>query len=272
MPHAPQDNEAPVAQTGLLQESAALVRFLSRIPLPSLAQWDRLDVPPDFRRAARSIPLAGLVINLPSVVVLLLLAPSALPSSIVALLAIGTCVAVQGCLHEDGLADVFDGFFGGHTPKRRLEIMKDSRIGAFGAGALILSLSLRWLLLGAALERFGTAGAVAAFLFAESCGRLGMTWLWHKMPPAYHGGLTTRYGIPRLGAALQASLFIGIIGLFCLLALPFLPVALGCLISALVIWGTSQISLVKIKGVTGDVLGATQQIGSIGFFLGLLLL
>lgn len=272
MTHAPQDNEAPVAQTGVLQEAAALVRFLSRIPLPSLGAWDRLDMAPDFRRAARSVPLAGLFINLPSLVILLVLAPSALPSSVVALLAIATCVAVQGCLHEDGLADVFDGFFGGHTPERRLEIMKDSRIGAFGAGALILSLSLRWLLLGAALNQFGTGGAIAAFLLAESCGRLGMVWLWHKMPPAYHGGLSTRFGIPRYSACLQASVFVGLIALVCLMALPLNAVVIGGAVSAGLMWGASQISMAKIKGITGDVLGASQQIGSIGFFLGLLLM
>lgn len=165
------EDSAPVS-TGILAEVAGLVRFLSRIPLPQMGRNDQLNKAPDFRLSARSIPLAGVIISLPSLFVLVALSPSALPSSVIALLAVATSAAVQGCLHEDGFADVFDGFFGGHTAEQRLEIMKDSRIGAFGASALILSLSLRWLLLASLLDRFGGVGAAFGFLAAETAGRL----------------------------------------------------------------------------------------------------
>lgn len=270
MPHSQHPDDSAQSSDSLIAEIFELVRFFSRLPIPKLGEWDRLDKAPDFRMSARSIPLAGAVITLPSLIVLVVLSASALPASVVALLTVAVLVAVQGCLHEDGLADVFDGFFGGHTAERRLEIMKDSRIGAFGAAALVLSLSLRWLLVAALLERFSGFGAALGFLAAETAGRLGMVWIWHLMPPAYQGGLSTRFGIPNKKAAMRASEITAALVLLSLFALSFWQFVLGSVVSALLVWGLSFVAKSKIKGITGDVLGATQQIGSLGFLLGVL--
>ncbi len=256
----------------VLSEVAELVRFFSRIPLPKLGKWDDLNTAPDFRLRARSIPLAGAVISLPSIVVLLVLSQSALSSGVVALLAIAVVAAVQGCLHEDGLSDVVDGFFGGHTAERRLEIMKDSRIGAFGTVALVLSLSLRWLLLSSLLETFGGLGAALGYLAAETAGRTGMVWIWHTVPAAYQGGLSTRFGIPTKTALYQAACFGLPFVVISLFYLSFWQVVLGALVSFVLVWALAKLSFSKIKGVTGDVLGAAQQVGSLGFLLGALCL
>jgi adenosylcobinamide-GDP ribazoletransferase len=112
---------------------AACIRFFSRLPLPRLGKWDDPAALPAFQRMARAAPLAGVLVALPAALVGLLLGFTALPHLAIGLLMTGALAAVTGGLHEDGLADVADGFFGGHTPERRLEIMKDSRIGSFGA-------------------------------------------------------------------------------------------------------------------------------------------
>ncbi len=262
--------DSPPPSTFLLAEVAELVRFFSRIPLPKLGEWDELNTAPDFRVRARSIPLAGIVISLPSMLVVLVLSASALPSSVIALLAVVAAAAVQGCLHEDGLSDVADGFFGGHTAERRLEIMKDSRIGAFGSVALVLSLSLRWLLVAALLEAYGGLGAALGFLAAETTGRFGMVWLWQQLPPAYQGGLSTRFGIPENIAVYWAACFALPLLVVSLFYLSIFQVILGTIVGLVLIWALARLALAKIKGITGDVLGAAQQIGSLGFLLGVL--
>ncbi|KZL21066.1 Cobalamin synthase [Pseudovibrio axinellae] len=256
----------------ILAEIAELVRFFSRIPLPKLGKWDSLEKLPDFSTSTRSIALAGIIISLPSMLVLFILSLGSLPGPVIALLAVATAAAVQGCLHEDGMADVVDGFFGGHTAERRLEIMKDSRIGAFGTVALVLSLSLRWLLLSVLLEVFGGAGAALGFLAAETTGRLGMVWIWHKIPAAYQGGLSTRFGVPKNIAVYWATLFALLPLALCLFYLSFGQVVMGVLVGLLLVWVLARLSRAKIKGITGDVLGAAQQIGSIGFLLGAFIL
>ncbi|AEV37063.1 Cobalamin (5'-phosphate) synthase CobS/CobV [Pseudovibrio sp. FO-BEG1] len=254
----------------ILAEVAELVRFFSRIPLPKLGRWDDLNTAPDFRLRSRSIPLAGVVISLPSMLVLWLLSQSALPAAVVALIAVGVAAAVQGCLHEDGLSDVVDGFFGGHTAERRLEIMKDSRIGAFGTVALVLSLSLRWLLLATLLEAFGGFGTALGYLAAETIGRVGMVWIWHTMPAAYQGGLSTRFGVPENIAVYWAGCFALPLIAVSLFFLSFWQVVIGAGVSFVLVWALAKLSLTKVKGITGDVLGAAQQIGSLGFLLGVL--
>ncbi len=270
MPDDKHSEDSLPAASSILAEVAELVRFFSRIPLPKSGSRDDLNTAPDFRLCARSIPLAGIVISLPGMLVLLVLSQSNLSAAIVALLAVAVATAVQGCLHEDGLSDVVDGFFGGHTAERRLEIMKDSRIGSFGTVALVLSLSLRWLLLSMLLERFGGMGAALGYLAAETAGRVGMIWIWNTVPPAYHGGLSTRFGIPQNKAVSQAACYALPLLIITLFYLSFWQVATGAALSFVVVGALAKLSLAKIKGITGDVLGAAQQVGSLGFLLGVL--
>jgi adenosylcobinamide-GDP ribazoletransferase len=110
----------------------AAVQFLTLIPARSSATP---------ASAAMFFPLVGAVLGLAAGAIRVY-AP--LPSPIAALLALGFLVAVTGALHEDGLADVADAFRAGRSPERILAILKDSRIGTFGAAALVLTLLLRW--------------------------------------------------------------------------------------------------------------------------------
>lgn len=220
---------------------------------------------------ARAAPLAGVIVALPAALVGLCLGYTALPHLAIGLLMTGALAAVTGGLHEDGLADVADGFFGGHTPERRLEIMKDSRIGSFGALTLIVSVGLRASLLAALLDRFGPVATMLIFLGAEALSRALLVWQWTVLPSARPDGLGTRFGQPDRNSAGQAA----IAGALCLLPAAFSvsisSLALGLIAALACAKGTGKLAQAKIGGYTGDVLGALQQITGLGFLLGILI-
>ena len=121
------------------RDVADALRFFTRLSVSAPALAAPLDIP----RIAWAAPVAGAVVGLVGALVLALTALLGLPPLLRAGLATAALVAATGALHEDGLADVADGFGGGATRARKLEIMRDSRIGAYGAIALALSLILR---------------------------------------------------------------------------------------------------------------------------------
>src|SRR5580693_4709978 len=130
------------------RDVADALRFFTRLrlgePGPSAAL--------DFGRIAWAAPVAGAAVGLAGAVVLALTTLLGLPLLLRAGLATAALVAATGALHEDGLADVADGFGGGATRARKLEIMRDSQVGAYGAIALALALILRIGALAAALD------------------------------------------------------------------------------------------------------------------------
>ncbi|MEC7259603.1 MAG: adenosylcobinamide-GDP ribazoletransferase, partial [Pseudomonadota bacterium] len=139
--------------------------LLTRLPLPRL---------PDaaFQHQARVVwafPLAGLIVGGLGALAGMLALHAGLPATVAAGLALVVHCAATGAMHEDGLADTLDGLWGGHTRERRLEIMKDSTVGAYGAIALVLSLGLRWALFAALLPV--APGAIVA---AACLSRAGM--------------------------------------------------------------------------------------------------
>jgi len=243
-----------------LADLAGCVRFFSRLPLPRLGAWDDPAKIPDFSRAARALPLAGLVIAAPALVVILLLHWRDAPALIAAFIYVGLLVVAGGGLHEDGLADMADGFGGGATRQKKLDIMKDSRIGAYGVLALILAVGLKI----AALAHLYSAlplGAFAAMLIlAVTASRFVMLFLWHGLANARPGGLADKAGRPGRRAVDIGGGLVLIVLVLCAPALA--PHALAGLASCIVL----TIALVgstaqrHIGGQTGDVLGAGQQI------------
>src|SRR5437868_4014872 len=97
----------------------------------------------DIARASWALPLAGALVGLLGAIAYWLAHAVGLPPLPAGALALATTLVATGCLHEDGLADTADGFGGGTTRERKLEIMRDSRIGSYGGCALMLSLLLR---------------------------------------------------------------------------------------------------------------------------------
>ncbi|MBT8411793.1 MAG: adenosylcobinamide-GDP ribazoletransferase, partial [Octadecabacter sp.] len=155
-------------------------------------------------------------------------------------------------------ADSADGLWGGWEKDRRLEIMKDSRIGAYGVLALVLSLGLRWVALIAVVE----AGALWPVVIGTAAlSRAAMVGLMYALPNARTGGLSRSVGRPPRAAALLASGIGG--GVWLVLSASGGPL-FAALIAAVV---CGLIAQAKIGGQTGDILGATQQITEIAVLL-----
>ncbi len=241
--------------------------FLSRLPLR--ATW--LEGSTDsLKTSVRAFPLAGAVLGLLAGIALLISDYLSLPALVSSLIAIGALAAMTGALHEDGLGDSADGFFGASTPQRRLEIMKDSRIGTFAALILIIWTGLKVVLLATLIERAGPCYATLALIGAESASRAAMLALWYGLPSARPGGLADNLGQPS-----WETLFCGcLIGLG-ILALTSIPVAgvagfiKALLFSVVLVFGFARLCVAKIRGQTGDTLGAAQQICTLAVLLGL---
>ncbi|WP_179379133.1 adenosylcobinamide-GDP ribazoletransferase [Jannaschia marina] len=180
--------------------------------------------------------------------------------AVAAMLVLATQIMLTGALHEDGLADVADGFWGGFTPERRREIMRDSRIGAYGVIALVLTLTIRWSLIATALIQLNPL----AIVIAATVSRAPMAVLMRWLPPARPDGLSRDSGVPAAGVTLIAV---------ALAALALLGAGWsGFLAAALVtgvLLGTGLLARRKIGGQTGDVLGAVQQMSEIAVLVAL---
>src|ERR1700735_436557 len=153
--------------------------FLTRLRLPALSAW-----PADaVARAAWAFPVVGAAVGVLGGGVALIASRLGLPIPAASLLGLGATILATGALHEDGLADSADGLGGGQTRERKLEIMRDSRIGSYGAIALFISLGLRWAAVAALLG--GAAGAVlGALVAAHALSRAGLPVIMFYLEPA----------------------------------------------------------------------------------------
>lgn len=243
------------------------LRFYSRLPVPASADDHRV---PDFRLIPRALPLAALLIALPAALLLWGAGAAGLSPLLAASLAVTALVVATGAFHEDGLADSADGLFGGHTPERRLDIMKDSRVGSFGSAALILSLLLRASALASVLEAAGPAGTAAAILCAAPWSRCEALRHLANEPPARGSGAAAAVGRPSpatVAIALALSGAAGL-GLAWLAGLPLAGFVLGAVLASLAGGGLAIVARRLIGGQTGDIAGACQQIGEIAIYLG----
>ncbi len=245
--------------TGGLWPVAVAFALLTRLPLPRL---------PDAAfahqaRAAWAFALVGLVVGAVVAGIGIVALWSGLPATAAAGLVLTVQMVLTGAMHEDGLADTADGFWGGYTPDRRLEIMRDSQIGTYGVLALILVTGLRWMAI-AALLGSGIAGLLAVAALSRGVLPALMTGL----PPARGDGLSASVGQPSWRVALT-SLALACVLAFGLLGAPALVLlVVACGAAA----GVSALARVKIGGQTGDVLGATQQLSETAMLLTLVLL
>lgn len=252
-----------------IAETAAMVRFFSRLPVPALGRFDDLGRPPPFARAIRMLPFAALVIAAPAAFLAALLDGSDLSSLVVATLTVIAATLTTGAFHEDGLADVADAFAGGATVARRLEIMKDSRVGAFGAVALAAQFVLRVALLADLLDRF-EAGVGLLVLCVAPLARVGAVSLLTVLPPARPDGLARAAGRPEpvaLGIAGVAAvaIFVALAGLVVGPHEAFFALGLG--LAALA--ALAGLARRAIGGVTGDVVGAGALVAEMALYLGL---
>jgi adenosylcobinamide-GDP ribazoletransferase len=212
-------------------------------------------------RAAWAFPIAGVLVGLIGAVVYLLAHRMGLPSWPAAALSVAATMAATGCLHEDGLADTTDGFGGGQTREQKLEIMRDSRIGAYGVCALVLSILLR---VSALASLADTALVVPALIASHSAARASLPAFMFFVPPARREGLSASAGQPpREGVIAAAVLGVLIVALCLGPVLGIAALILFVIVIALLAW----LSLAQIDGQTGDVLGAVEQVSEIAILL-----
>jgi adenosylcobinamide-GDP ribazoletransferase len=256
---------------GWLIATAICVRFFSRLPVRAMPGETDLHAAPDFRTVPRALPVAALVIALPAVLLLAGLGATGLDPLVIAGVAVAISVTVTGALHEDGLADTADGLFGGRTAERRLDIMKDSRIGSYGAVAIGLSLLLRASTLAAILDAAGVGAGVAALLAAACWSRLEGVLLLASEVPARKDGASAAVGQPsRQTAWIAAWLSLAILAVLAWAgSLPMAGLLLGLAFARIATLGIGRLARRLIGGQTGDIVGAAQQCAEISIYLGL---
>ena len=213
-------------------------------------------------RAVRVFPVIGALIGLAGGIGFAIADGLGLPALVAALIAVGVTALLTGALHEDGLADVADGFGGGRTREGKLAIMRDSRIGAYGVLALLLVVAIKV----GALADLKTAGeGIAALIAAGAASRAAMPALMRWLPAARADGLSAMAGRPsrdHVWTGLAIAVVIAVVLLSWTGIIALLAAGAGALIIA---WLARR----QIGGQTGDVLGATQQIAELLFLLGL---
>ena len=236
------------------------VQFLTRIPVPTLK-----DFQPDWTaRSARYFPFVGALVGLASGAILI--ASSQVWSGVLpALLATAAGMLITGAFHEDGLADAADGLGGGQTPERRLEIMKDSRVGTYGVLALGMAVALKVAGLAQTPMSLVLASLVAAHAGGRGAAVLAMRLLpyagdraWTKVKPVADGVTT--------GEVVVALSFMALATIPALVLAPF--AAVGALaVAAMCAVVMTLLAKRLIGGWAGDTLGATEQVFEIGFLV-----
>jgi adenosylcobinamide-GDP ribazoletransferase len=231
---------------------AVTLAFCTRLPLAQVANVAQGDI----ARASWAMSLAGAVVGAAAALAYAVAIRLGLPPAVAAALAIAAGMALTGAMHEDGLADTADAL-GGNDRARKLEIMHDSRLGTYGACALVLAVLLRW----AALASIARPGAVVlALIAAQTAARATLPAVMAAVPPARSDGLAASFGAPPREAAVVAAL-IGALTL--VLCLGFAPGLLAAVLIGAAAFAVARLSLNAIGGHTGDVLGALEQVGEV---------
>jgi len=242
-----------------MRGARAAVIFLTRLPA------GRADTD-DFARAPGWFAAIGLLIGAGQAAVYLL-ASGLWGAPLAALSAVVAGVLLTGALHEDGLADTFDGLGGGDSAERALDIMRDSRIGSYGALALGFVLGATTL----ALTQLGAGSAPAALIAAAALTRAGMAvMLRHGRYRRAQGTGTGMTGPQGVAGALAtaAAVAVALVLAFVMLGgAAVLSGLAGLVIGSGLVWLWARR---RLGGVTGDILGAAQQLGALGFLLGVL--
>ncbi|MBH5366716.1 adenosylcobinamide-GDP ribazoletransferase [Bradyrhizobium glycinis] len=208
-------------------------------------------------RATWALPVAGLLVGLAGALTYKIAIRFGLTPSLAALLVLATTALITGALHEDGLADTADGLGGGRTRERKLEIMRDSRIGTYGVCALILSFGLRW----GALATIANPWAVMlALCAAHAAARAGVPAFMSLVPPARPDGLSASVGAPP-GRSVAIAFALGTLALA--LALGPGEALAGLILLSLAGLLLARLAIRQIGGQTGDILGAFEQTGEI---------
>ena len=231
------------------------VMLLTRVPV---SRWCRYS-PEAVASSVAYFPVVGALVGAVGAAVLLWTA-NAVPAALSVLLSMGATLLLTGAFHEDGLADAADGILGGQTPARRLEIMKDSRIGSYGAIALWFVLSAKFVLLQALLAK-GTSAALAALVLAHALGRTASVAVMQLQP---YVGVDSARSQPFCRRLSRPQLLTALIppAVLILLSFPLAAIPIVAAVALVVFFSASYFQS-KLGGITGDCLGASEQITEI---------
>jgi adenosylcobinamide-GDP ribazoletransferase len=257
------------------QDLGNALRFLTRLPVPwtrEAARPDFLDdavdeeqdapAPRPFGRTVRAFPLVGALLGIAAGFAFAIATGLGLPVLVAGVIAVAVLTLMTGALHEDGLADMADGFGGGRNAEKKLAIMRDSRIGAYGVIVLVLVLAAK---VGALADLADIGVVMSGLICAAAASRAAMVAMMRWLPAARGDGLGAQAGRP---AAEHVWTGIVIAALLCVLLLTWSGVV-ALLIAALGALAVGVLARRQIGGHTGDVLGAGQQISELIFLLAL---
>ena len=237
----------------VLHDLILAFQFLTRIPLPGKHHGQG-----GLSGAIKFFPVVGLAIALGAIGLRRTLS-NHLPPLVVADLVLGYLVVITGGFHEDGLADSADGFGGGWTKEKILEIMRDSRIGSFGALAIGLSLLARYSLLSSLSNAKFTSYIVVAHVLCR----------WTTLPLSFFMQPARTEG--QGAGAMRTSALSLVIGTIIALVICYfsmhlafwLPLAAAGIVTVL----TALYYQRQIGGITGDCFGATNQLTEIAIYI-----
>lgn len=240
------------------------LQFFTRLPVPRWVGYDPTWLP----KSSRYFALVGVVVAAACSAVYAV-AVWFVPQTVAVLLSTIAGIYLTGAFHEDGFADVCDGFGGGTAPERILEIMKDSRIGAYGTIGIGLLLGLKCV----TLSYFPVQTYIAALFVAHPLSRFTATALIWRLEYAKMEGkakplaqdMSTREFLIGAASALLPMLVLILMGW-----LAWFEILVGLSAATLGAAYLSRMFLRRIGGYTGDCLGAVQQVAEVAFYLGVL--
>ncbi len=243
----------------VLQDFKVAALFLTSIPV----RVDGRVSMRDLARAVHAFPVMGAVVGLAGGAAFALAVLAGLPALLAALPAVAAMILVTGALHEDGLADTADGLGAGGDRERALAIMRDSRIGSFGAIALVLSLLAR-------LQGIAEIGepllVLKALVAAAMTSRAIMPVVMLVQPSAKATGLAAEAGRPEpVRVAIGGGIAL-LVSLLLLQVSALIAVAVAAAVALPVATWLGR----RFGGCTGDTLGAVQQMAELAFLLALL--
>jgi len=235
------------------------LQFFTRLPIP---RWVGFE--PDWlHHASRYFPLVGLVVGAAAAAVYWF-AALVLPPAVAVLLSTAASIYMTGAFHEDGFADACDGLGGGVTRERALEIMKDSRIGAYGAIGIGLLLAVKCM----ALAHLPLLQAVAALIVAHPLSRLMAASLIWRMEYARAEGKAKPLAQQMSGGEFAIATLCCVPPLvFAAVTLPWPNLLAGVAAMLLAAFWFARKCARRLGGYTGDCLGAVQQLCEAAFYL-----
>ena len=241
-----------------LEHFLGAIRFFTRLPVPDWVGHgsDALE------RSARYFPAVGLLVGGIGALVFGLFF-FIWPKTLAILASMAATLYVTGAFHEDGWGDTVDGFGGGWEKTQILTIMKDSRIGSFGAIALVLILLAKFFALIEIEPKLLPVVLIAGHAFSRLCSTSLLYTLDYVRDEGKAKPLATRI-------EKGALIFAAVTALVPMLLLPPAQTFFGLVFAGLATWWLARMFKRRIGGYTGDCLGAVQQLAEVAFYAGLL--